>query len=79
MNYQIEHHLFPDLPPTQYIKLQPKIKALCHQYGITYHQKNIFSCVKKAVDILIGKEIMTESGLHSTNIIMQNNHITDQI
>ena len=29
LNYQIEHHLFPDLPPLRYRQLQPKVKARC--------------------------------------------------
>ncbi len=54
LNYQIEHHLFPDLPPRQYQLLQPKVKALCEKYGLPYRQESVFARVKKLVAIAIG-------------------------
>jgi len=53
VNYQIEHHLFPDLPVSQYVKLQPKIKALCQQYGIPYKQESLFLRIKKTFRVLL--------------------------
>ena len=36
LNYQIEHHLFPDLSMLQYRKAQPMVKELCKKYNIPY-------------------------------------------
>nr|CAA9325832.1 MAG: Linoleoyl-CoA desaturase [uncultured Nocardioidaceae bacterium] len=36
LSYQIEHHLFPDLPSNRYQEIAPRVKALFEQYGLTY-------------------------------------------
>jgi NADPH-dependent stearoyl-CoA 9-desaturase len=36
LSYQIEHHLFPDLPSNRYQEIAPKVRALFEQYGLTY-------------------------------------------
>lgn len=37
LSYQIEHHLFPDLPAHRYPEIAPKVQALCEQYAIPYN------------------------------------------
>jgi fatty acid desaturase len=34
--YQIEHHLFPDLPSNRYAKIAPRVQALCDKYDLSY-------------------------------------------
>jgi fatty acid desaturase len=58
LNYQIEHHLWPDLPLRQYQRLQPQVKALCQRHGIPYCQQSVFIRIRKAVDIMVGKTSM---------------------
>lgn len=36
LGYQIEHHLFPDLPSNRYGEISVKVKALCEKYDIPY-------------------------------------------
>ncbi|MCI5066365.1 fatty acid desaturase [bacterium] len=60
LNYQIEHHLFPDLPMTKYREIQPKVKTLCQKYGIPYIQESIFKRFKRMLDITVGKTSMRE-------------------
>ncbi|MCZ4499637.1 MAG: desA3 1 [Marmoricola sp.] len=36
LSYQIEHHLFPDLPSNRYAEISPRVQALCDKYGIPY-------------------------------------------
>lgn len=36
LSYQIEHHLFPDLPSNRYQEIAPQVQALFEQYGLTY-------------------------------------------
>lgn len=36
LSYQIEHHLFPDLPSNRYQEVAPKVQALFEKYGLTY-------------------------------------------
>ena len=37
LSFQIEHHLFPDIPAERYEELAPKVRALCEQYGLPYN------------------------------------------
>ncbi len=34
--YQIEHHLFPDLPSNRYAEISVRVKALCEKYELPY-------------------------------------------
>ncbi len=36
LSYQIEHHLFPDLPSNRYHEIAPKIQAIFDEYGLRY-------------------------------------------
>ncbi|HJQ07640.1 MAG TPA: acyl-CoA desaturase [Nocardioides sp.] len=36
LGYQIEHHLFPDLPSNRYPEIAVKVRALCEKYGLPY-------------------------------------------
>ena len=58
LNYQIEHHLFPNLPLSQYQKMQPKVKALCAKHNIEYRQESVFKRAKMTIELLVGKTKM---------------------
>jgi NADPH-dependent stearoyl-CoA 9-desaturase len=36
LSFQIEHHLFPDLPSNRYQQIAPKVQELFERYGLTY-------------------------------------------
>ena len=36
LSYQIEHHLFPDLPSNRYAEIAIKVRALCEKYDLPY-------------------------------------------
>jgi fatty acid desaturase len=72
LNYQIEHHIFPDLPMLQYQKIQPEVKALCERNGLPYIQENIFSRVRKLVAICVGDSCMLQ--LDSYQELAKNHH-----
>jgi linoleoyl-CoA desaturase len=36
LSYQIEHHLFPDLPSNRYGEIAPQVKDVFDRYGLTY-------------------------------------------
>jgi fatty acid desaturase len=58
LNYQIEHHIFPDLSMLQYQRIQPKVRALCEKHGIPYVQESVWTRARKMVDIIVGKSSM---------------------
>jgi fatty acid desaturase len=60
LNYQIEHHLIPDLPMTKYREIQPRVKALCEKYQIPYRQESIFKRFRRMVDVCVGKTSLQE-------------------
>lgn len=58
LNYQIEHHLWPDLSLNQYQYVQPKVLQVCKKHGIPYCQESVFKRLIKAVDIMAGRTSM---------------------
>lgn len=58
LNYQIEHHIWPDIPMLKYREVQPKVKALCEKYGVPYVQENLFKRLKKMADVVVGNTSM---------------------
>ena len=36
LSFQIEHHLFPDLPSNRYGEISPKVQDLCKRYDLPY-------------------------------------------
>ena len=36
LSFQIEHHLFPDLPSNRYAEIAPQVQALFEKYGLSY-------------------------------------------
>jgi NADPH-dependent stearoyl-CoA 9-desaturase len=37
LGYQVEHHLFPDMPSTRYGEIAPKVREICARYGLPYN------------------------------------------
>lgn len=66
LNYQIEHHLWPDIPLSQYQYVQPKVVEVCKKYGIPYRQDSVFKRLKKAVDIMVGRTSMLKPVTEAT-------------
>lgn len=60
LNYQIEHHLWPDLSMRSYQRALPLVKDLCKYHGVPYIQESVFTRVRKTVDIMVGKADMKQ-------------------
>jgi linoleoyl-CoA desaturase len=37
LGYQVEHHLFPDMPSTRYAEIAPQVKDVCERYNLPYN------------------------------------------
>jgi len=37
LSYQVEHHVFPNLPAHRYPEISEKVQAVCHKHGIHYN------------------------------------------
>jgi fatty acid desaturase len=49
LNYQIEHHLFPNLPRPNLRRAQPLIRAFCQQQGLPYTEASLFGSYTEAL------------------------------
>jgi linoleoyl-CoA desaturase len=36
LDYQIEHHLFPKLPPQRLREIGPEVRQICEDHGVPY-------------------------------------------
>ncbi len=37
LSYQVEHHLYPDMPSSRYKEIAPKVRAVCERYRLPYN------------------------------------------
>lgn len=58
LNYQIEHHMWPNLSMLSYQKAAPIVREICDRHGVPYIKENVFWRVKKTVDIMVGSSSM---------------------
>jgi fatty acid desaturase len=55
LNYQIEHHLFPNMPLSYYQKMQPIVKDICKKHNLEYRQESVFKRALMTIDLMVGK------------------------
>jgi fatty acid desaturase len=58
LNYQIEHHLWPNLSMLSYQKSAPLVREICRKHNVPYIKENVFRRLKKTVDIMCGSASM---------------------
>jgi fatty acid desaturase len=58
LNYQIEHHMWPNLSMLSYQKSAPLVRDICKRHNVPYIQENVFWRTKKTVDIMTGTSSM---------------------
>jgi fatty acid desaturase len=56
LNYQIEHHLFPDLSAYEYQVIHKDVREVCRRHGVPYVCENVFVRLWKTVKIMTGQE-----------------------
>jgi fatty acid desaturase len=62
LNYQIEHHLWPNLTLLQYRKVQPRLKALCEAHAVPYVQESVWKRLRRTLDVMTGHASMRRVG-----------------
>ena len=64
LNYQIEHHLFPNMPLSFYQKMQPIVKDICKKHNLEYRQESVFKRILMTIDLMVGKtKLLTIEGV----------------
>ncbi|MCW2785081.1 MAG: desA3 2, partial [Marmoricola sp.] len=65
LSFQIEHHLFPDLPSNRYAEIAPQVKALFDKYQLTYISaslpKQVYSAWHKIVRLSLPNGWLAET------------------
>lgn len=55
LNYQVEHHLFPDLPPRAYRRIAPRVEELCARHGLPYRKERVDRRIRETLGLMLGK------------------------
>ena len=62
LSFQIEHHLYPDLPSNRYSEIAPRIQEIFERYGLTYTSgslpRQVGSAWKKVVRLALPNEFL---------------------
>jgi linoleoyl-CoA desaturase len=70
LSYQIEHHLFPDLPSNRYGEIAPAVKELFDRYGLTYTSgplvKQVASAWFKVIRLSIPNDVTSPPRVRAT-------------
>ncbi len=37
LSFQVEHHLFPDMPSSRYAEIAPRVRDICRRHGLPYN------------------------------------------
>lgn len=56
LNYQIEHHLFPDLSAYEYQRIHHQVRDVCEHHSVPYVSENVFVRLWKTVKIMTGED-----------------------
>ena len=57
LDTHVEHHLFPDLPPSMQRKIAPEVRALAAEYGLPYHETPLLETVPLIAKTLTGLSV----------------------
>ena len=58
LNYQVEHHLWPNLSMLSYRKAAPAVRAICRKHGVPLVSESVLIRLKRTVDIMVGNTSM---------------------
>jgi NADPH-dependent stearoyl-CoA 9-desaturase len=66
LSFQVEHHLFPDLPSNRYAEIAPQVQALFEKYGLQYVTgplpKQVASAWWKVVRLSLPNDLLRRRG-----------------
>jgi fatty acid desaturase len=58
LNYQIEHHVWPDLPMLKLRQAAPQLKEICRRHGVPYIDESVWKRFAQLWRIIIGSADM---------------------
>ena len=64
INYQIEHHIFPNLPPSQYPRCAAEVEEICRKHNVPYRTAPLHRQMWRMLDVVVGKKTMQRITSH---------------
>jgi fatty acid desaturase len=58
INYQIEHHIFPNLPPSKYVECATEVEAICKRHHVPYRSEPLRRRMWRMLDVVVGSTTM---------------------
>ena len=64
LNYQIEHHLFPNMPRPNLRRAHPLIRSFCHEHGIPFAETGLIDSYREVLRHLrdVGRPLRQPAG-----------------
>jgi fatty acid desaturase len=62
LGYQIEHHLFPDLPSNRYPEIGERVRALCEKYDLPYTTGPLYRQYGQTLRTILRLSLPTAAG-----------------
>ena len=66
LGYQIEHHLFPDLPCNRYPEIAVRVKALCEKYDMPYTTGPLYRQYGQVIRTIMKLSLPSKAGTPDT-------------
>lgn len=65
LSFQIEHHLFPDMPSNRYKEIAPRVQELFERYGLRYTSgslpRQLGSAWKKVFRLALPNDLLSKT------------------
>ena len=71
LDKQIEHHLFPTLPPQRLREVAPEVRAICERHGIEYKTDTWGRTLKKALAHVAALGQQSGGGMRGVREVMR--------
>jgi NADPH-dependent stearoyl-CoA 9-desaturase len=81
LSFQVEHHLYPDLPSNRYKEIAPKVQELFERYGLTYTNgplpKQVASAWAKVLRLSLPNDLFSEATAAVSDLPLDVPHTVD--
>lgn len=71
LDHQIEHHLFPTVPPQRLREIAPEVRAICAKYGVEYRTDTWLATLKKALAHVAALGRQTGGGIRGVREVIR--------
>ena len=68
LSYQIEHHVFPDLPAHRYPEVSERVQEICRKHGIHYNTGSFMSQYKTVLQRVLRYSLPERRSANPVNV-----------